>query len=310
MEIQRIKDYKDITNAKDSVLVLGYFDGLHRGHKALFDKAKEIAKRDNLALTVLTFNESPRLALSRFTSDLLLSLTSPEKRYEKFAEYDVDYLYLIDFTSTFSKLSAKNFLENYIKQLRAKTIVVGFDYKFGHDRKDAIDLAQQFNGDVVVVPEVQDNGEKISSTRIRQLIFEGNIKEVNRLLGYNFSTRGIVVHGDARGRTIGFPTANLAPIDNVFLPGDGVYVSDVIVNGKSYRAMTSVGKNVTFGGTELRLEANIFDFKDEIYGETVEIIWLDKIRDMVKFAGADELIEQLKSDKEVAANWKKDSQVP
>lgn len=310
MEIQRIKDYKDITNAKDSVLVLGYFDGLHRGHKALFDKAKEIAKRDNLALTVLTFNESPRLALSRFTSDLLLSLTSPEKRYEKFAEYGVDYLYLIDFTSTFSKLSAKNFLENYIKQLRAKTIVVGFDYKFGHDRKDAIDLAQQFNGDVVVVPEVQDNGEKISSTRIRQLIFDGNIKEVNRLLGYNFSTRGIVVHGDARGRTIGFPTANLAPIDNVFLPGDGVYVSDVIVNGKSYRAMTSVGKNVTFGGTELRLEANIFDFKDEIYGETVEIIWLDKIRDMVKFAGADELIEQLKSDKEVAANWKKDSQVP
>lgn len=310
MEIQRIKDYKDITNAKDSVLVLGYFDGLHRGHKALFDKAKEIAKRDNLALTVLTFNESPRLALSRFTSDLLLSLTSPEKRYEKFAEYGVDYLYLIDFTSTFSKLSAKNFLENYIKQLRAKTIVVGFDYKFGHDRKDAIDLAQQFNGDVVVVPEVQDNGEKISSTRIRQLIFEGNIKEVNRLLGYNFSTRGIVVHGDARGRTIGFPTANLAPIDNVFLPGDGVYVSDVIVNGKSYRAMTSVGKNITFGGTELRLEANIFDFKDEIYGETVEIIWLDKIRDMVKFAGADELIEQLKSDKEVAANWKKDSQVP
>ena len=310
MEIQRIKDYKDITNAKDSVLVLGYFDGLHRGHKALFDKAKEIAKRDNLALTVLTFNESPRLALSRFTSDLLLSLTSPEKRYEKFAEYGVDYLYLIDFTSTFSKLSAKNFLENYIKQLRAKTIVVGFDYKFGHDRKDAIDLAQQFNGDVVVVPEVQDNGEKISSTRIRQLIFDGNIKEVNRLLGYNFSTRGIVVHGDARGRTIGFPTANLAPIDNVFLPGDGVYVSDVIVNGKSYRAMTSVGKNVTFGGTELRLEANIFDFKDEIYSETVEIIWLDKIRDMVKFAGADELIEQLKSDKEVAANWKKDSQVP
>ena len=310
MEIQRIKDYKDITNAKDSVLVLGYFDGLHRGHKALFDKAKEIAKRDNLALTVLTFNESPRLALSRFTSDLLLSLTSPEKRYEKFAEYGVDYLYLIDFTSTFSKLSAKNFLENYIKQLRAKTIVVGFDYKFGHDRKDAIDLAQQFNGDVVVVPEVQDNGEKISSTRIRQLIFEGNIKEVNRLLGYNFSTRGIVVHGDARGRTIGFPTANLAPIDNVFLPGDGVYVSDVIVNGKSYRAMTSVGKNVTFGGTELRLEANIFDFKDEIYGETVEIIWLDKIRDMVKFAGADELIEQLKYYKEVDANWKKDSQVP
>ncbi len=309
MDIQRIKDYKDIKNDKDSVLVLGYFDGLHRGHKALFDKAREIAERQDLSLTVLTFNESPRLALSRFTPDLLLNLTSPEKRYEKFAEYGVNQLYLIDFTSAFSKVSSDSFLENYIKQLRAKTIVVGFDYKFGHDRKDVSYLAQQFDGEVVVVPEVQDKGEKIGSTRIRQLIFDGNIKEVNRLLGYEFSTRGIVVHGDARGRTIGFPTANLAPIDRVYLPGDGVYVSDVIVNGKTYRAMTSIGKNMTFDGTELRLEANIFDFKDDIYGETIEIIWLDKIRDMIKFSGADELVRQLNSDKEVALNWKKDSQV-
>ncbi len=309
MDIQRIKDYKDIKNDKDSVLVLGYFDGLHRGHKALFDKAREIAERQDLSLTVLTFNESPRLALSRFTPDLLLNLTSPEKRYEKFAEYGVNQLYLIDFTSAFSKVSSDSFLENYIKQLRAKTIVVGFDYKFGHDRKDVSYLAQQFDGEVVVVPEVQDKGEKIGSTRIRQLIFDGNIKEVNRLLGYEFSTRGIVVHGDARGRTIGFPTANLAPIDRVYLPGDGVYVSDVIVNGKTYRAMTSIGKNMTFDGTELRLEANIFDFKEDIYGETIEIIWLDKIRDMIKFSGPDELVRQLNSDKEVALNWKKDSQV-
>ena len=308
MEIQRIKDYKDIIQIRDSVLVLGYFDGLHRGHKALFDKAKEIAKRDGLSLTVLTFNESPRLALSRFTPDLLLHLASPEQRYEKFTEYGVDYLYLIDFTSAFSKLSAENFLENYIKRLRARTIVVGFDYRFGHNRKTANDLAQQFNGEVVVVPEIQDNGEKISSTRIRQLILAGNIKSVNHLLGYHFSTRGIVVHGDARGRTIGFPTANLAPIEKVLLPGEGVYVSNVMINGKAYRAMTSVGKNVTFGGTELRLEANILGFNDDIYGETVEIIWLDKIRNMVKFAGVDDLIKQLKCDQEVAANWKKDSQ--
>lgn len=310
MEIQRIKDYKDIRQARDSVLVLGYFDGLHRGHKALFDKAKEIAKRDGLSLTVLTFNESPRLALSRFTPDLLLNLTSPEQRYEKFAEYGVDYLYLLDFTSAFSKISSKNFLEHYVKRLGASTIIVGFDYQFGHDRKNADDLARQFKGDVVVVPEIQDNGEKISSTRIRQLISAGNIRSANHLLGYNFSMRGVVVHGDARGRTIGFPTANLAPIDRVVLPEEGVYVSEVIVKGKSYRAMTSLGKNITFGGTELRLETNIFDFQDDIYGETVEIIWLDKIRNMVKFSAVDDLIKQLKLDQEIALNWKKDSQVP
>jgi hypothetical protein len=184
MNIQQIKDARDIHRTRDSVLVLGYFDGLHRGHKALFDQARAIAKRDKLDLTVLTFNDSPRLALARFTPELLLNLTAPEKRYEKFAEYGVDDLYLVDFTSAFSKVSSEEFLNTYIKALRARTIVVGFDYKFGHDRRDAAHLSEIFDGDVIVVPEVQDNGEKISSSRIRQEILSGNVSEVNRLLGY------------------------------------------------------------------------------------------------------------------------------
>lgn len=305
MNIQHIKDARDINRTRDSVLVLGYFDGLHKGHRALFDQARAITKRDQLDLTVLTFNESPHLALARFTPELLLNLTAPEKRYEKFAEYGVDDLYLVDFTSAFSKVSSEEFLSTYIKALRARTIVVGFDYKFGHDRRDAAHLSEIFDGDVIVVPEVQDNGEKISSSRIRQEILSGNVSEVNHLLGYEFSTQGIVVHGDARGRTIGFPTANLAVLDRVYLPGEGVYVTDIIVSEKRYRSMTSIGKNVTFGGQDLRLEANIFDFENDIYGETVEIIWLDKIRGMIKFAGADELVEQLKSDKKIAQNWGK-----
>lgn len=309
MNIQQINDARSIKTTRDSVLVLGYFDGLHRGHKALFDQAREIAERDQLELSVLTFNESPRLALARFTPELLLNLTAPQKRYDKFAEYGVDNLYLIDFTSSFSKGSSKEFLETYIKALRAKTIVVGFDYKFGHDRKDANYLSEIFDGQVIVVPEVQENGEKISSTRIRKEILSGNVSEVNRLLGYEFSTKGIVVHGDARGRSIGFPTANLAVLDRVYTPGDGVYVTDIIVSGKRYRSMTSVGKNVTFGGQDLRLEANIFDFQEDIYGETVEIIWLDKIRGMEKFSSADKLVEQLKKDKKIAQNWRKNSNV-
>lgn len=292
------------------MLVLEYLDGLYRRHKALSDRVEEIAKRDGPALTVLTFNEPPCLVLSRFTSDLLLSLISSKRRYEKLAKYGVDYLHLIDFMSTFSKFSAKSFLGNYIKQLHAKTIVIGLDYKFGHDHKGVIDLVQQFSGNTVVVPEVQDSGGKIGSARIHQLIFEGSIKEVSRLLGYSLSTHGIAVHGDTCGWTISLPMADLALINNVFLPGDGVYASDVVVNGKSYRAITNVDKNVAFDDTELRLEANIFDFKGEIYSGTAGITWLGKIRDTVKFAGVDKLIEQLKSNKEVAANWKKDSRVP
>ena len=114
---------------------------------------------------------------------------------------------------------------------RAKAIVVGFDYRFGHDRKSASDLAQQFDGEVVIVPEVTDKGEKISSTRIRHLLETGQVKEANRLLGYDFQTSGLVVHGEARGRTIGFPTANLIPQDRVLLPQYGVYVTDAIVRG-------------------------------------------------------------------------------
>lgn len=114
-----------------------------------------------------------------------------------------------------------------------------------------------------------------------------------------------MVHGDARGRTIGFPTANLAPIDRTILPADGVYVADVVIDGKRYRSMTSLGKNVTFGGTELRLEANIFDFEGDIYGKTIEVFWLDYIRDIIKFNNIDELCDQLKADKKIAENFKK-----
>lgn len=307
MKIQQIKDYTEITHARDSVLVLGYFDGLHLGHKALFEQARKIAISRQLSLSVLTFNESPRLALNRFTPNLLLNLQSPKQRYDKFATYGVDCLYLMNFTSQFARLSSEQFLTHYIQRLKAKVIVVGFDYQFGYDRQDVNQLRKQFSGEVVVVPAVQHDGEKIGSTRIRQLVLKGDIQKANVLLGYPFSIRGIVVHGDGRGRTIGFPTANLAPIDRVLLPSEGVYISDVIVKGNCYRSMTSIGNNVTFGGHEQRLESHILNFKDDIYGETIEIIFLDKIRDMLKFENVNKLIEQLQQDRKVATNWKKDS---
>lgn len=305
MKILTIKNHNDIALLDDTVLVLGYFDALHRGHKGLFDRAQAIASKNQLKIAVLTFPESPQLAFSRFEPSLLKHINGPDKRYQKFAEYGVDYLYLVDFTSNFAQISSDDFIATYVKNLKAKYVVVGFDYKFGHNKTDADYLARNFEGEVVAVDEIQHKGRKISSTRIRQAIAQGDIKEVNQLLGYELSTRGIVVHGDARGRTIGFPTANLAPLDRTHLPADGVYVTDVLIADKRYRAMTSVGKNVTFGGTELRLEAHIFEFEGDIYGETMEIIWLDKIRDMVKFNGIDDLVEQLESDKDIALNYGK-----
>ncbi|MGT2906273.1 bifunctional riboflavin kinase/FAD synthetase [Streptococcus dentiloxodontae] len=305
MQIIHIDKADDIQQEKPSVLVLGYFDGLHLGHKALFDKAKEIAEKENLEIIVLTFHESPKLIFARFSPELLLHLTSPEKRYSKFESCGVDKIYLTDFTSKFSQISSDDFIKNYIERLLAKHVVVGFDYQFGHNRTDSDYLTRNFSGQVHTVKEVQMDGQKISSTRIRKLITKGEIAAANRLLGDTFSTRGIVVHGDARGRTIGFPTANLAPIDRTYLPPDGVYVTDVKVDDRCYRSMTSIGKNVTFGGKELRLEVNIFDFDSDIYGQKIEIFWLNKIRDMVKFNGIDDLVKQLKSDQLAAENFKK-----
>ncbi|WP_155970958.1 bifunctional riboflavin kinase/FAD synthetase [Streptococcus ruminantium] len=303
MKITTIKDYTELHQNEPTVLVLGYFDGLHLGHKALLERARKIANEQGLTVTVLTFPESPRLAFSRFEPELLLHLTSQEQRYLLLEKYGVDNLYLTAFTSEFASNTPEEFVERYIKGVNAKVIVAGFDYHFGNCRANAQALSTLFEGRVEVVEQVSLGGEKISSTRIRQAIRSGDVSLANQLLGYSFMTEGLVVHGDARGRTIGYPTANLAPFDRVHLPSDGVYVADVEVDGRRYRAMTSVGKNVTFDGTELRIEAHIFGFNRFIYGKKITIFWLEKIRDMIKFDGINSLMEQMKSDEKFALQW-------
>ena len=303
MKTIRIKNEKDIQQIEHTVLVLGYFDGLHKGHQALFAEARKMAAEKHLKIAVLTFPESPKLAFVRYQPSLMLHLTSPEDRLQQMENLGVDYLYLIDFTSQFARNTAEQFFEKYISHLKAKVVIAGFDYHFGSDRGNAEDLEKLFDGQVIVVPSVNFNGAKISSTRIRETVLAGNVAESNQLLSYSLSTRGIVVHGNARGRTIGYPTANLAPLDRVILPADGVYVVDVEHEGKVYRGMASVGKNVTFEGDELRFEANIFEFSQDIYGDTIRIFWLDKIRDMVKFDNVDKLVKQLQADEEIARYW-------
>lgn len=303
MNIRTIKDFNELQKEEPTVLVLGYFDGIHLGHKALFERARKVADERGLTVTVLTFPESPRLAFSRFTPELLLHLTSQEQRYLLLEKNGVDQLVMTPFTSEFASNTPAEFIERYVKGLNAQALVAGFDYHFGNCRADVQDLMELFDGQVEIVSEVSLRGEKVSSTRIRQAIQSGDVSLANQLLGYPFMTEGIVVHGDARGRTIGYPTANLAPFDRVHLPSEGVYVAEVEVDGKRYRAMTSVGKNVTFDGTELRIEAHIFGFDRFIYGEKMTIFWLEKIRDMVKFDGIESLMEQMKSDESYALHW-------
>ncbi|KGM37672.1 bifunctional riboflavin kinase/FAD synthetase [Streptococcus sinensis] len=303
MKTIKIKNEKDIIQKEDTVLVLGYFDGLHKGHQTLFKQAQRIAAEQGLKIAVLTFPESPKLAFVRYQPELMLHLNHPEERAAHLENLGVDYLYLIDFTSHFSKNTAQEFFDKYVSALKAKAVVAGFDYHFGSDKRKADELADYFDGQVFIISSVNQENEKISSTRIRQAVQSGDVSKAHQLLGYPLSTRGIVVHGNARGRTIGYPTANLAPLDRVILPADGVYIVEVEHNGKLYRGMASVGKNVTFEGDELRFEVNIFGFSEEIYGDTIRIIWLDKIREMVKFDSIETLVAQLQSDEQVAKSW-------
>lgn len=303
MNIRTITTANQIHVECETVLVLGYFDGLHLGHQELFKKARQIADEKDLKVALLTFPESPKLAFVRYQSELLLHLQSPEDRFRTLKKLGVDELYLIDFTTDFASKTAKEFVDQFVKALRARVLIAGFDYSFGCDKKTASDLSAYFGGQVEVIEPVLDQGEKISSTRIRKAVLEGHVKEAARLLGRPSASRGIVVHGDARGRTIGYPTANLAPNDRTYLPSDGVYVVDVDFKGQTYRGMASVGKNVTFDGKELRFEVNLFDFTGDIYGHTLTIHWLDKIRDMVKFDGVASLVAQLEEDEVVARQW-------
>lgn len=299
MEI--IKFDKNLKFGEKVVLVLGYFDGLHKGHQALFARAREIAAVLHLKIAVLTFPEKPTLTFEKFEPEMLLKLTSDKKRADLFAQNGVDYLFFQDFTSNFAHQTSEEFSKNVVMKFNPKVVITGFDYTTGSDMQN---LKSTEDYRVVIIPEVSDEFGKISSTRIRQAVEAGNIAQANSLLGYPYETSGIVVHGFARGRQLGYPTANLVIKDYIHLPAVGVYTCDVVFNGERHRGFASIGYNDTFNGTEKTVEVHLFDFSGEIYGENLTVLWLDKIREMIKFDGIDRLIEQMKEDENIARNFK------
>ncbi|SJZ51378.1 riboflavin kinase / FMN adenylyltransferase [Pilibacter termitis] len=287
--------------AEEVVLVLGYFDGVHIGHRAVIEKARAIAEEKGLKLALMTFNHHPSIVFNKLSFETMKPLATPVKKGEIMKELGVEIYYVVDFTSQFARLSPQEFVDQYIVGLHAVEVVTGFDYTFGKADVASVEhfpkyAKNRFN--VTVVAEYVEDGEKVSSTLIRSLLDKGEIEQANHLLGRTYETTGIVVHGEARGRTLGFPTANIDISRDVRLPRVGVYVNRVKVNGKWYRGMASIGYNDTFGDNlSLTLEVYILDFDEDIYGEEITVEWIHYIRDMVKFNGIEELIAQLESDK-------------
>ena len=303
---------KDYCEDSPSVVTVGTFDGIHLGHRKLIDKVISISKSKNLRSIILTFNPHPRIILNK-DADIKLLTTQNEKN-KIFESYNIDYLVTQDFSKTFSKLSPIEFIRNIlVKKLNVRHIVIGYDHHFGNNRNansnQLIEFSKDFGFDVTKVDAFQKNEVSISSTKIRNLIINGKINEANQLLGYQFILTGKVIGGLGRGKSLGFPTANIL-IDNYKIkPANGVYYISSILDGQNINGMMNVGVNPTFKDKGHSIEIHFFDFNQNLYDKEISIRVIKKIREEKKFDSADELTTQLQLDKkkcfELITNLKK-----
>ncbi|PIO83580.1 riboflavin biosynthesis protein RibF [Loigolactobacillus backii] len=301
MDVVRIHHPYSVKQIKPEpvVLTLGFFDGVHRGHQAVIGRAREEASKRHLRLAVMTFNQHPSLVFRQLDRRSATYLTTIPEKIDRMAELGVDLLYIVDFTSAFANLAPEKFVKQYIVDLHAQVAVAGFDYTFGPQRAGMAELPQFAKGrfDVIQVGQLNQNAEKVSSTRIRQAIDVGDIDEAASLLGYPYHLLGTVVHGEARGRTIGFPTVNIRPEPYSRVPGIGIYAVQIKICDVWYLGMASIGRNITFGDDrDVTIEIYILNFGKMVYGEPVEIVWYSRLRGEVKFDSAAGLIDQLKLD--------------
>lgn len=284
----------------DTVAAAGFFDGIHKGHQQVINQAKQIADQSGRASAVLTFDPHPSVVLQQ-KQETVRYITPIEEKIETIRGLDVDYLYIIRFDHTLSKLSPKHFLEHFVRDLHITHIVAGYDFTFGHKGAGNMQNIQELAGNdlqVTMIDRINDNDEKISSTRIKKALAQGHVGQVEQLLGRPYTMSGEVIHGDKRGRTIGYPTANIRIDENYYLPAIGIYAVEIKVDGHVHYGMASLGYNPTFTNDREneKLEVHIFDFDDNIYGENVTIYWRKHLRDEEKFTGVDALIAKLKED--------------
>lgn len=292
----------------DIVLIMGFFDGVHRGHQKVIQRGVDLAHEKGLKSVLLTFDRSPREIYQHEENYKYIS--TMDRKAELVEKLGVDYLYFVEFTTDFASLAPQDFVDDYMVRMRSKYIVAGFDYTYG--KKDIANmqtLPDYAKGrfEVVTVPEQTINGDKIGSSTIKKLVLDDQVDTANTYLGYDYQNQGHVVHGLQRGRTLGYPTANVVTSNEQLKPSIGVYVTRIEIDGKWYQSMTSVGYNVTFKeDTGVTIECNIFDFDRDIYGKDVRVEWLHYLRGEVKFDGADGLVKQLHKDKMDALNYFKE----
>jgi riboflavin kinase/FMN adenylyltransferase len=278
---------------EDTVLAVGFFDGIHLAHQRLIEETIKIGKKLGKKTALLTFDVHPKTILFDLHYQYLTPLPA---KIKKLKQFDLDDLYILRFTKKLASMHPKEFIETYIQN--AHTIVCGFDFKFGVRGSGNVEMLKASNHfETIVVDEITYHGFKVGSTHIRDLLDAGRVDEVEEILGHPYEITGNVIHGAKKGRLIGYPTANIDTSD-FFIPRKGVYATKTKVGDRWFDSMTSVGHNPTLNcRSDISVESNLFDFDQEIYGEEITTVFIQWLRDEIKFSDVDDLIKQIDQDK-------------
>ncbi len=292
-------------STSDVILTIGTFDGVHSAHRVILDRIVEQAQKAGKQSMLITFSPHPRTFVSGSGQKAIELITSDRQKVDELKATGLDILLIQKFDRAFSELSAEDFIEQYMyNHLKPSSIIIGYDHKFGKDRKGDIDLlnayAGKLNYKVQEISKVELHEVGVSSSQIRSFLSDGKIQEANQLLGRPYSIRGTVIKGQQNGRKLGYPTANIKP-DNPdkLIPRDGVYYVRVDMDGQTYKGALNIGNRPSVDSA-LRhtIEVYILDFEKDIYGRELEVEFIDFIRPEIKFANLDELKTQISRDVE------------
>jgi len=293
-----ILNYTQTLN-NQTIATIGFFDGVHTGHQFLLSKLQTLSQASAMDSLVVSFNNSPQKVL--YPERTIKILTTPTEKIALFSQKDISHCLMLNFDTKIATLRANDFLQNLKQNFGVQKLLIGYDHRFGSDAmasfEDYQKLGSELGVEIIQCPRFDNNGIQVSSSKIRLCISEGDIETANRLLGYNYTITGKVVHGNKIGRTIGIPTANLNVDNEKLIPKNGVYIIESNIKNHVYKGLLNIGIRPTINGSSQTIETHLIDFNGDIYDEKITLYIKKRLRNEIKFSSIAELQQQIEIDK-------------